>query len=67
MWKANEKNQRKSLLSNVGKIQMSSVKSDDLMLWKHGNTHNKINGVSATKEVSKEQKDLAKTISSVSR
>lgn len=26
----------KNLLSNVGKIQKSSVKSGDLMLWKHG-------------------------------
>jgi hypothetical protein len=52
---AKRNDQKKSLLSNVGKIQKQNVKNDDL---RQGNmeTHTKrYNGVSATKEVSKKQ------------
>ncbi len=51
-WIANEKDQRKSLLSNVGKIQ-SQMSKVVIYVKETRNTHNNNNGVSATKEVSK--------------
>ena len=62
MWKTKWKNQTKCVLSKVGKIQKARVKSGDQLLWTQKNTHNVMDGVSATKENEQgNKKDLTKT------